>query len=231
MTNLMPSSESGTPINITELCTKLNTDSEKNQLQVIQSLGEAGEQGWQELMKFLAKRQPHLPSVAAGKAYQMLFQADSLQVTEYLQTQFPQGIVPLQSEVGVDYCLLQELLVKLDFQAADKLTLEKVCELAGSAAMERGWLYFSEVRQFPRTDLRTIDTLWQVYSEGKFGYSVQRKLWLSLDKNWDKLWPKINWRKAGVWTRYPQEFTWDLTAPPGHLPLSNQLRGVRVMEA
>ncbi|PLZ94121.1 hypothetical protein CI594_16205, partial [Fischerella thermalis CCMEE 5196] len=35
--------------------------------------------------------------------------------------------------------------------------------------------------------------------------------------------------KGNNWTRYPQEFTWDLSAPKGHLPLSNQLRGVRVI--
>ncbi|PLZ36777.1 hypothetical protein CBP27_11530, partial [Fischerella thermalis WC542] len=47
--------------------------------------------------------------------------------------------------------------------------------------------------------------------------------------NWDNLWVKIGWKKGKNWTRYPQEFTWDLSAPRGHLPLSNQLRGVRVI--
>ena len=34
-----------------------------------------------------------------------------------------------------------------------------------------------------------------------------------------------------MWTRYPGSFTWSLEAPEGHLPLVNQLRGVRLMDA
>jgi hypothetical protein len=96
-------------------------------------------------------------------------------------------------------------------------------------AVQRKWLYFSEVENFPIADLQTINTLWFIHSQGKFGFSVQRELWLSLSKNWEKLWPKIGWKTGNNWTRYPHEFTWDLSAPRGHLPLSNQLRGVRVI--
>ena len=56
-------------------------------------------------------------------------------------------------------------------------------------------------------------------------------IWLGLSKNWVNLWPKIDWKNGNNWTRYPNGFTWDLSAPRGHLPLSNQLRGVRVMSS
>lgn len=135
----------------------------------------------------------------------------------------------LHSDRGIDYEPLQTLLAQQQFQAADQLTLEKLCELAGPAAVQRKWLYFSEVDSFPVADLQTLDQLWLTHSQGKFGFSVQRKIWLSLGKNWEELWPKIGWKSGNNWTRYPQEFTWDLTAPKGHLPLSNQLRGVRVI--
>lgn len=138
-------------------------------------------------------------------------------------------IVLLKSERNIDYSPLETLLKAQDFQAADKMTLEKLCELAGVEATQRGWLYFTEVENFPVSDLQTIDRLWRNYSEGKFGFSVQREIWLSLGKNWEKLWPKIGWKTGNNWTRYPNEFTWTLSAPKGHLPLSNQLRGVRVM--
>jgi hypothetical protein len=95
--------------------------------------------------------------------------------------------------------------------------------------VRRKWIYFTEVEQFPTVDLRTIDQLWLAYSEGKFGYSVQRRIWLSLGQNWDKLWPRLAWKDDNTWTRYPTGFIWDLSAPDGHLPLSNQLRGVRMM--
>jgi GUN4-like. len=85
--------------------------------------------------------------------------------------------------------------------------------------------------EFAVADLQTINTLWKVHSEGKFGFSVQREIWLGSGKNWDKLWPLIGWKKGNNWTRYPQEFIWDLSAPRGHLPLSNQLRGVQPFAA
>ncbi|MGF1494356.1 MAG: GUN4 N-terminal ARM-like repeat domain-containing protein [Microcoleaceae cyanobacterium] len=236
MTDVIQSSKPDSPTDLADLRSQLNSDIEKNQLHVVQSLAQLGEGGWQELMQFLQNNlqksfQDNSASLVLGRVYQALSQVDAPHVTEFLQNYCPDGVVQLQSEAQVDYSKLQNLLTQSDFRAADKLTLEKLCELAGGSALDRGWIYFSEVKQFPTGDLQTIDRLWRVYSEGRFGYSVQRRLWLSVGKNWEKLWPKINWRKDGAWTRYPQEFTWDLTAPQGHLPLSNQLRGVRVMEA
>ena len=38
-------------------------------------------------------------------------------------------------------------------------------------------------------------------------------------------------KRDGVWTRYPSAFTWSMEAPEGHMPLVNQLRGVRLMDA
>jgi hypothetical protein len=137
--------------------------------------------------------------------------------------------MPLLSAAGIDYTPLQRLLVEQNFQAADRMTLQKMCELAGASAVERKWLYFTEVRQFPVQDLQIINNLWLDHSGGKFGFSVQREIWLGVGKDWNKFWSKIGWKNGNTWTRYPQEFCWDLVAPRGHLPLSNQLRGVRVI--
>lgn len=137
----------------------------------------------------------------------------------------------LDSDCNLDYTPLKELLAQEKFEEADRLTRELLCELAGEGATARKWLYFTEVDLIPATDLQTIDGLWVAYSEGKFGFSVQRQLWLSVKQDWDKLWPKMGWKDGNSWTRYPQGFTWDLSAPKGHLPLSNQLRGVRVLAA
>ena len=168
---------------------------------------------------------------ALGKAYQSLYLSEDLQVKEFLASNFPQGLIPLKSQRNIDYQPLEQLLAQQDFQGADIVTLQKLCELAGAAAIERKWIYFTEVESFPVTDLRTLDNLWLMYSEGRFGFSIQRKIWLSVGKDFSKLWTKINWKSGNTWTRYPKEFVWDLTAPIGHLPLSNQLRGVRVIDA
>jgi hypothetical protein len=225
--DLRSSSASDTSNILSDLKAKLWSEPENKQLPLIQTAADLGEPGLELLMEFLLAQRSSL--LATGKAYQILLQSNSDKAREFLHQQFPNGVVPLASERNIDYAPLQQLLAEQDFEAADRLTLQKLCELAGESAIQRKWLYFTEVANFPDADLRTIDALWQVHSEGKFGFSVQREIWLSLAKNWDKFWVKIAWKNGNNWTRYPQEFTWDLSAPKGHLPLSNQLRGVRVI--
>ncbi len=216
---------------INDLSSQLRSESEKNQLKLIPKLIEIGDPGWSTLMDWMYSLKETPANLAIGKAYQALYQANTPQTKEFLQTHFPQGIVPLGSESNIDYQTLQSLLAQQDFEQADIVTLQKMCELAGETAVNRKWIYFTEVDKFSVTDLRTIDELWRIHSEGKFGFSVQRKIWLSLGKDYTKLWEKIDWKKGNTWTRYPIGFTWDLSAPRGHLPLSNQLRGVRVIDA
>ena len=172
----------------------------------------------------------YLDSVA-GRVYIFLSQHPDEGVQAFIQNHFPKGFLDLPSDRGIDYRPLEALLVQQQFQAADRLTLEKMCELAGTIAQNRKWVYFSEVDRFPTVDLKTIDTLWRIYSDDKFGFSVQHELWLGVGQNWEKLWAKIGWKQGNLWTRYPHSFTWNLNAPKGHLPLTNQLRGVRVMAA
>ncbi|NJM65751.1 MAG: GUN4 domain-containing protein [Acaryochloris sp. RU_4_1] len=218
---------------ISELESQLNSGSEKTQLQVMPNLLAWEEAGYQILQNFLLSRQQQSvpPNCLDGRCYELLFKTQAPDVQAFLQQHFEQGVIPLNSEQGIDYLPLQRLLAQQEFQSADALTLKKLCELSGPTAVNRKWIYFTEVEQYPITDLHTINQLWLAHSEGKFGYSVQRQLWLSVGKNWEALWPKIHWRSGRNWTRYPHEFTWNLSAPKGHLPLSNQLRGVQVLNA
>lgn len=231
MTDQMTASIPDASNQINELKSQLKSSSGKKQLQVISELASNGDAGLEILIEFLKDKLSNPPNLATGLAYQVLYKIDQPNIKEFLQVHFPLGFVPLISEKGIDYSELQNLLVQQDFLAADRLTLEKLCELAGAAAVKRKWPYFSEVDNFPISDLQTLNTLWLIYSQGIFGFSVQRQIWLSVGKNWEKLWPKIGWKSGNSWTRYPHEFTWNLSAPVGHLPLSNQLRGVRVMSS
>ena len=227
MTNSTTTSD--TPIDLSALRLQLTSGSEKVQQQLIEQLATLGNPGLDVLMEFLLQRRTNLPTWIDGKVFQILHAANYPKAQEFIQAYFPTGIIKLRSEQGIDYNPLQQLLIAQDFQAADRLTLQKLCELAGSAAVQRKWLYFTEVESFPIADLQTVDTLWVVYSEGKFGFSIQRDIWSSLGKNWEKFWLKIGWKNGNIWTRYPDGFTWNLTAPVGHLPLSNQLRGNRTI--
>lgn len=219
------------PSEVIELQDKFTTGTIKEQLQLLPQIVAAGLPGIAVLSQWLQQQLGTKPTIVTGAVYQALYQSEFPAAREFLDREFPTGIVPLQSSLSVDYTQLQKLLAQQDFQAADKLTTEKLCELAGTDAVTRKWIYFTEVEQLPSIDLHTIDALWRLHSEGKFGFSVQRDMWLGMGKNWDKLWVKLGWKNGNNWTRYPGSFTWDLTAPQGHLPLSNQLRGVRVMSS
>ena len=135
------------------------------------------------------------------------------------------------SEVGFDYSPLQRYLLNERFEDADRFTSSKLRELAGEQAVKRGYVYFSEVESIPSIDLLTLNKLWIVYSRGKFGFTVQAKILDSVGGRYDKLWPRIGWKKDGIWTRYPKAFDWSIEAPNGHMPLVNQLRGVRLMHS
>lgn len=217
--------------NLDALARRLRVPSPKKQLPILQTLIDMGEPGAQVIVEYLREQATQTPTYVEGWAFCLLRQFESDSIAQALADSWPQGLVPTPSESGIDYSDLQERLSGQDFQAADRLTLEKLCELAGPTTLKRKWIYFTEVDGFPQTDLQTLDRLWRIYSQGKFGFSVQRNLWLGVGQNWERLWEKIAWKQGNLWTRYPGGFIWDLSAPTGHLPLSNQLRGVRVMAA
>ena len=217
---------------LASLKSQLREASLKQQLSILPQFIEAGSAGYQILMNYLleVKDQP-AAALAAGRSLQLLHPVSDPEVSAFLNTHFAQGLVPLPATCAVDYTDIQTALMAQAFEQADRLTLQKMCELAGANAVKRKWLYFTEINIFPVVDLQTLDRLWLTYSAGNFGFSKQREIWLGVGKNWEKLWPKIAWKDGNTWARYPGEFIWNLQAPAGHLPLTNQLRGVRVMDA
>jgi hypothetical protein len=143
----------------------------------------------------------------------------------------PEDWLTAPSAMALDYGPLQGHLLRQEFEAADRLTSTHLRQLAGPAAEQRGYVYFSEVAPMPALDLESLDRLWLTYSLGRFGFSVQGQILRRCQGRWDTLWPLLGWKENGVWTRYPSAFTWSLEAPEGHMPLINQLRGVRLMDA
>lgn len=79
------------------------------------------------------------------------------------------------SEVGADYTKLANLLAKQRLKAADRETTNKLFWLAKGKPHE--YLPGGNIKKIPCKDLRTINNLWIAYSRGKYGFSVQRKLY------------------------------------------------------
>lgn len=219
---------------LTKLEVDLLSNSAPKQLRLVSEIAQYGHLGYKVLQNYLISQRnaPHQPTFIQGRCYEILHDSKDDATQTFLLEHFPQGVVPLLSERAIDYLPLQKRLVQKEYLKADQLTLEKLCELAGEVAIRRKWVYFTDVEQMPMVDLQTLNQLWLVHSEGKFGFSIQRQLWLSVGRNWENLWPKIAWKSGRTWSRYPEGFIWDLdAAPKGHLPLFNQLRGVQAFNA
>lgn len=182
------------------------------------------------LLDALSRHDPEGDDWIAGVWVQALMAQDDSHRTALLEGH-PDGWLRVGSDAGISYASLQEALAQRRFEQADRITSEVLRQLAGAEAMRRGYVYYSEVAPMPPLDLTSLDRLWVVYSRGRFGFSVQGRLLRACNGRWEQLWPRLGWKCEGTWTRYPSAFQWNLEAPEGHMPLINQLRGVRLMDA
>jgi GUN4-like len=112
--------------------------------------------------------------------------------------------VLLKSERGVDYTKLRDLLASAKWKEADEETTNKILEVAGRT--KEGYLMNSDINTFPVKDLGTIDILWVKYSNGHFGFSVQKDIYESLggtsqldDTIWAAFGDRVGWRVNGRW--------------------------------
>ncbi len=136
----------------------------------------------------------------------------------------PQTPDSLKSARGVDYTRLRDLLATGEWKEADRETFKVM--LKAARREKEGWFDTNSIENFPGDDLRTIDKLWVKYSQGHFGFSVQKKIWLEIGGKVDydtecKLGDRVGWRKRRKgrkdWLSY-NDLTFNLQAPRGHLP-------------
>ena len=121
----------------------------------------------------------------------------------------------LISLLGVNYTKLRDLLAAGNWIGAN---LETSNVLLSIACSRKGrWLDSESIARIPCEDLRIIDQLWVKYSNGHFGFSVQKRIWESVNGNVNKFGNDVGWRKNNSWIKYAQ-FTFSLNAPQGHLP-------------
>ena len=128
----------------------------------------------------------------------------------------------LTSVVGMDYGTLRDLLADGKWKDADIKTRTILLQIANRE--KEGWLEVEHIKTFPCEDLRTIDQLWVKYSNGRFGFSVQRRIYSELwqiysdfYKTWGAFGDRIGWRVESKWLSYKQ-LTFTLSASEGHFP-------------
>jgi serine/threonine protein kinase len=131
--------------------------------------------------------------------------------------------VQLKSSCGMDYRKLRELLAQGKWKEADGETGRVM--LAVAKREEEGWLDVESIDDFPCEDLRTIDQLWVKYSYGKFGFSVQKRIYQGLggtkecDENiWEAFGDKVGWKKKENRGLGYEDMTFDEKAPKVNFP-------------
>ena len=125
----------------------------------------------------------------------------------------------------IDYTQLGNLLAEGKWKEADEETARLMFKIA-DREQER-WLRVEDIEQFPSSDLQTIDQLWVEYSNGRFGFSVQKQIYQSLGgtKEFNQKITEAFWHKVGLiinnepyWSQY-DNLIFNLSAPIGHLPI------------
>jgi hypothetical protein len=120
----------------------------------------------------------------------------------------------IRSEQGVNYRELRDYLKSGDWNSANQ---ETFLILLVHVFHIRGKLPPESFKYIPCTDLHTIDKLWTKYSQGRFGFSVQKQIFLDVNQDADNFATRVGWRRGLSWLSYP-ELTLNLSAPEGHLP-------------
>lgn len=117
------------------------------------------------------------------------------------------------SSSQVDYSYLQALLAAGNWEEADEETADLMLEAIDDTEI----MFIENAKNFPISDLNTIDRLWVKYSNGRFGLSVQKRIWQKADRNIKTFGEVVGWRSQDKWIQENNlQFTY--LAPVGHLP-------------
>lgn len=114
----------------------------------------------------------------------------------------------LISEKAVDYHPLQGFLKANKWREADYETYRVVISIRSQDA-------------FPCLDLGTIDRLWVKYSDGRFGFSIQNRIWKEVQHDNEYFFDRVGWRQDETRLSIPWEETaiYDDSVPAGYLPV------------
>ncbi len=125
----------------------------------------------------------------------------------------------------IDYTKLRNLLAAGQWKEADYETYLLMLQIVGREPGEE--IPDEELRCFPCTELQTIDQIWINASQGRFGFSVQKDIYVQsggvldsqiapfdVQQEFDS---QVGWRVDGsnIWF---EDLTFSMEAPLGHLP-------------
>jgi serine/threonine protein kinase len=140
---------------------------------------------------------------------------------------------------GINYEKLDELLKNQLWKEADEMTYQLMLEVTKKVKKINVNLKPRDLKsflpQFPTEDLKIIDQLWLDHSQGKFGFSVQKNLYIEIyqklkgqyplgnvdqwydSKTWNEFCLSNGWKRGKKEFIY-REFNFSIDAPQAHLP-------------
>ncbi len=143
----------------------------------------------------------------------------------------------ISPETQVDYTPLKNQLANQQWRAANEKTAELILEAANRDI--QGWLSTDDILNLACWDLKTIDDLWQQYSQGRFGFTPQFAIFikngnrpgrLMAIENYEAFGDEVGWRAPDTtnannqqaWIIFKENINYSLEAPVGHLPQIRQ---------
>ena len=145
-----------------------------------------------------------------------------------VRARLPETLASLWNQIESDtlfsnrYEYLFHCLMNDRWKEADQETYEVMCQIIGKSG---GRWNVEDIQNFPCEDLCILNQLWVQFSGGRFGFSVQRDIWVAVggkldgqynEATWSKFADRVEWRKAGKYVIY-SDYS-DLTFASGHLP-------------
>jgi hypothetical protein len=132
-----------------------------------------------------------------------------------------------QSVTNSRYEKLEEYLKAKEWEKADRETDKLMLSAVGKESGQ--WLAEDDLRKFPCDELLAIDCLWVKYSDGLYGFSVQKDIYVECggvldfslpnDETWNEFCDRTAWQSEGEMVDYPQPFFENnFMCTKGHLP-------------
>lgn len=153
--------------------------------------------------------------------------------SQFIREQPQPSSSPSQLSVTVDYSKLEEFLKAGQWKEADQETANLMLKVAKIFSEEELQINADSIRgtsimSFPCAALVTIDELWVNNSNGRFGFSVQHKIWEEVSSpNEPNAWSnefeefrdRVGWSYEGHQVGYYEKLQFNVeTSPVGELP-------------
>jgi len=195
--------------------------------------GEAGEallfeklslNTWKDTILFYASLTPN-----PNRLIQRLVELDNRDLVDLIYRQTNKDdVLKYLEKLVIDkrYEQLETYLKTKKWEKADRETDRLMLSAVGKESYESLDKY--DLRNFPCDELLAIDRLWVKYSNGLYGFSVQKQIYVEcggrLDfsypsyETWNKFCYRTEWKIMGKVLNYPDEFFKSNFMKKGHLP-------------